>query len=170
MHGGAFIVGNPVDPNGLGLTRATGLTCYSIPYALAPEHQFPVALNQVEAAWDAITTRRVGRPVPAAVVLFTPAADLREFTSERLIKEGVDPVIKWPGMVDKAPHCWSPPSTISYAPTSSTFTTPSSDKGCQSNWTTPPGCGTPTNKQPPPPKHSGHSAASPASSPHRWLR
>ncbi|WP_179276037.1 alpha/beta hydrolase fold domain-containing protein [Rhodococcus sp. 06-235-1A] len=130
VHGGAFVVGEPVDSISIGLTASTGLTCFSLHYGLAPGTRFPSSLHQIEKAWDAVTSGRSGRPVlvatsaganlalgvlqqlllrddaaaplPAAVVLFSPAADLHEFDSARLVNEGLDPVVKWHGMLDKA--------------------------------------------------------------------
>ncbi|KQU49405.1 hypothetical protein ASG84_05590 [Rhodococcus sp. Leaf278] len=130
VHGGAFVVGEPVDSIAVGLTASTGLTCFSLHYGLAPATRFPTSLHQVEKAWDALTSGLSGRPVlvatsaganlalgvleqllerdgagsllPAAVVLFSPAADLHDFDSARLVNEGLDPVVKWHGMLDKA--------------------------------------------------------------------
>lgn len=128
VHGGAFVVGEPVDSISIGLTAATGLTCFSLHYGLAPATQFPKSLHELEKAWDAVVSGRRGRPVlvatsaganlalgvlrrlleragvalPAAVVLFSPAADLHDFDSARLVNEGLDPVVKWHGMLDKA--------------------------------------------------------------------
>lgn len=138
VHGGAFILGRPIDRVGIDLADGTGLLCHSIHYALAPDQRFPIPLNDVDDAWSLLTTSRQGRPVligvsaggnlalgllqrllrrsrdgepvvfPAAVVLVTPASDLRPMGGDRLANEGRDPLIKWHGLLDRAYAAYSP--------------------------------------------------------------
>ncbi len=128
LHGGGFVVGAPVDPLVIGLVGAVGRRCAAVHYPFAPEARFPVALDRVEAAWAELTRARQGRPVlvgtsaggnlalglvqrllakgvdahlPTGLVLFSPAADLHEPPDPTyLANEGVDPLIRWEGMID----------------------------------------------------------------------
>ncbi|WP_139977246.1 alpha/beta hydrolase fold domain-containing protein [Nocardioides litoris] len=129
LHGGAFVLGEPVDPVVVQLAARTGLRCLSVHYPLAPERRAPAALDRVETAWRALTADRPGRPLlvgtsaggnlalglvqrlladgstavqPSALALLSPAADLHDFAGDRLANEGLDPVIRWTGMLDKA--------------------------------------------------------------------
>jgi acetyl esterase len=55
MHGGGFVLGgaDQQDPALQQLSHATGLTCVSVEYRLAPEHPYPAAWDDCEsvAAW-----------------------------------------------------------------------------------------------------------------------
>lgn len=129
VHGGGFVVGAPVDPLVVGLTAETGLPCTSVHYPFAPAAQYPLALDRVDAVWTELVRTRPGRPVlvgtsaggnlalgllqrllsrgdaatlPVAVVLFTPAADLREPEPGALDNDGVDPMIRWDGQIDRS--------------------------------------------------------------------
>lgn len=132
VHGGAFILGRPVDRISLDLTNTIELQCHSIHYALAPGHRYPSPLNDVDDAWSRLTSNRRGRPVligvsaggnltlgllqrllersrdgqsvvfPTALVLISPASDLRPMGGDRLANEGKDPLIKWHGLLDRA--------------------------------------------------------------------
>ncbi|WP_158087249.1 alpha/beta hydrolase fold domain-containing protein [Mycobacterium aquaticum] len=106
VHGGAFLVGGPVDPIVLALAAGTGLPAVSVQYDLIPEQRYPVALDQVTAVWRALTSNWSGSAMlvaqsaggnlalallsrivsglpgdaglvhPAGVVLFSPWSDL----------------------------------------------------------------------------------------------
>lgn len=66
VHGGAFLLGRPVDPIVLALAASTGLPAISVKYDLIPEQRYPVALDQVTSVWRALTSARSGSPVLAA--------------------------------------------------------------------------------------------------------
>lgn len=128
LHGGAFLLGDAVDPVVLQLAAATGLDAVCVDYSLTPGARFPVALDECWRAWRAVTAERTGRPVlvgvsaggnlalgllqrlleapdatlPAAVVLVTPWTDLSATGESRERNEGVDPLIRWDGQLDKA--------------------------------------------------------------------
>ena len=101
LHGGAFCVGSPATHRALTakLARDVGLPVFCGDYRLAPEHPFPAALDDALAAYlalaangpvivagdsaggalalllaQALRDRRL--PRPAALLLFSPLADL----------------------------------------------------------------------------------------------
>lgn len=102
LHGGAFQVGSSESywPMAAEMARAAGLHVLVPDYALAPEHRFPVALEQVGQLLDWLAGRghrtaiggdsaggnlavaathralQSGRPVPAACWLVSPYLDL----------------------------------------------------------------------------------------------
>ncbi|MEM9499881.1 MAG: alpha/beta hydrolase fold domain-containing protein [Pseudomonadota bacterium] len=97
LFGGAFIVGGPIEDLTLSaaLAAQTGLQVISPAYALAPEHPFPVGLNNVLSVAETIrpsaiagesaggnfglsvTRHLVGLgQAPDALALLSPAADL----------------------------------------------------------------------------------------------
>ncbi len=101
IHGGAFVLFSARSHQGLAqaLARPLGLSPVLPDYPRAPEHPFPAALDAVTAAWAALPAdgARVlsgdsaggglalallarilarGLPCPAAVLLFSPWADL----------------------------------------------------------------------------------------------
>jgi acetyl esterase len=64
FHGGGFVCGSLYSHDHLcrALTRASGLAVISVDYRLAPEHPFPAALEDAEAAtsWVAGNARELG--------------------------------------------------------------------------------------------------------------
>jgi acetyl esterase len=59
-HGGGFIVGGleSYDPVCRSLCNASGCRLIAVDYRLAPEHKFPAALADAEAAWDWVASHR----------------------------------------------------------------------------------------------------------------
>ena len=105
IHGGGFVVGSPRSHKGMlsHLAKAANAAIFVPKYRLAPEHPFPAAVEDVEAAFDAIDDFRAdlgplvlggdsagatlaasclaralahGSPKFAAVMLISPAANL----------------------------------------------------------------------------------------------
>ena len=102
LHGGAYCVGSPATHRALTsrLARVTGLPVFAADYRLAPEHPFPAGLDDALAAYralqaegpvilagdsaggglalaTALALRDAGNAAPAALVLFSPWADLQ---------------------------------------------------------------------------------------------
>ncbi|MFE2481514.1 alpha/beta hydrolase fold domain-containing protein [Streptomyces sp. NPDC059389] len=120
LHGGGYIVGSPDTHAGLvgELARRAGLHATSVDYRLAPEHPFPAAVDDGLAAYrellestdprdlvvagdsaggglgiaTLLAAREAGLPQPAAVVVFSPWADLTLSGASIRSKEGTDPI------------------------------------------------------------------------------
>jgi acetyl esterase/lipase len=56
FHGGGYLVGTPDTHRGLAgrLARDAGVSVYLPDYRLAPEHPYPAAWDDADAAWDAL--------------------------------------------------------------------------------------------------------------------
>lgn len=120
FHGGGFVVGSPRVTAHMtaALLRHLEGRAVSLDYRLAPEHTFPAAPDDCLAAYRelldsgadprrlviagdsagaglAVVTmmraRDAGLPMPAAAVLFSPAADLTLSGASIRSKDGVDP-------------------------------------------------------------------------------
>ena len=102
LHGGGYVIGSARTGANLAapLARRTGLQAVSLDYRLAPEAAFPAAVDDALAAYKelleggreifvagdsaggglalalVLAARREGLPLPAAVVVFSPWADL----------------------------------------------------------------------------------------------
>lgn len=103
LHGGAYCMGAPATHRALTtrLARGLGLPVFALDYRLAPEHPFPAGLEDALAAYralreqhgpviiagdsaggglalaSALALRDAGEPAPAALLLFSPWADMR---------------------------------------------------------------------------------------------
>ncbi|AVP99519.1 hypothetical protein C7S18_21115 [Ahniella affigens] len=136
LHGGAFCVGSPRThrPLAMRLARDTGLSVFAADYRLAPEHPWPAAIDDAEAAFLALAeSRRVlvvgdsaggtlalllaqrlrdrGLPGPAALGLLSPVADLAVQVDGRT--ERLDPMLSQAWLSDCFGH-WlgKPPSDL----------------------------------------------------------
>jgi acetyl esterase/lipase len=104
LHGGGYFFGSPKTHRqiAIGLTRELSAPVYSLDYRLAPEHRFPAAVEDAEAAYEwlahkhpssplllagdsaggglalvtAIAARDKGRRSPAGLIGFSPWTDL----------------------------------------------------------------------------------------------
>ena len=98
FHGGGFVVGGLASHDSIcaDLAAGAGAALVALDYRLAPEHRYPAALDDAEAAYDmllragetivvagdsaggnlaaalCLRLRRLGRPMPAAQVLIYP--------------------------------------------------------------------------------------------------
>ena len=60
LHGGGYCFGSSLTTHKVGLTKLakqTGSVCYSVDYRLAPEHQYPAALDDALTAWKHIVNQ-----------------------------------------------------------------------------------------------------------------
>lgn len=121
VHGGAFKLGSPAQDRHLTaeLARSTTSTVVAVDYALAPEHKFPVALEQCVAVYQGLlsehqpsdivlmgvsaggtlvlalilTLKDRGLPLPAAVVAVSPATYLDSDEGSHTSKREADVIL-----------------------------------------------------------------------------
>ncbi|WP_329955203.1 alpha/beta hydrolase [Rhodococcoides fascians] len=122
IHGSAYVVCSARTHRGLAarLSGSTGLPVFTVDYRLAPEHPFPAAADDLEAAYRwllgqgyeaanivvagdsagghlaadlLIENDRTGTPQPGAMVLFSPLVDLDFELSARMERTRKDPMI-----------------------------------------------------------------------------
>lgn len=120
LHGGGYIIGSAATHKGLSghLAKASRCMVVTLDYRLAPEHPFPAALDDAEAAWQALIDegftpehiaiagdsaggglaialamrlRDSNKPLPASVTVFSPWTDL---TQENLYSPACEPVLQ----------------------------------------------------------------------------
>jgi len=119
LHGGAYITGSCHTHRGLAghLARSAGLDCFLLDYRLAPEHPFPAAVEDAQAAYLALhdqdptraivlagdsaggglalalalRLRDAGHAAPGAMALLSPWTDLTLSLSTHQSKAGKDP-------------------------------------------------------------------------------
>jgi len=125
IHGGAFTYGGGELCATMAVGTATRMAArvWAIDYRMPPDHPFPAALDDCLAAYRALLGERSpdriviggasaggnlaaalilrardeGLPLPAAVVLMTPAADLTEAGDSHQTNLGLDPLIPGSG-------------------------------------------------------------------------
>lgn len=122
LHGGGYCVGSPQSHRGLisQLAAATGAQAFAIDYRLAPEHPAPAAIEDALQALEALearglppskvivagdsaggglalaTTLRLrdaGKPLPAALYLISPWADLTHSGRSHKFRAHADPIL-----------------------------------------------------------------------------
>ncbi|MFP3977716.1 alpha/beta hydrolase [Marinobacter sp. KMM 10035] len=120
LHGGGYIIGSATTHKGLTghLAKATGCMVITPEYRLAPEHPFPAALDDAEAAWQglieegftpgqiaiagdsaggglaialAMRLRDSNQPLPSSITVFSPWTDL---TQKNLYSPECEPVLQ----------------------------------------------------------------------------
>lgn len=89
IHGGGYVVGDARQDGELcsDLVAALGIVVVSVNYRLAPEHPFPVALNDVLAAWDWVQERS-GAGTRIAVGGSSAGGGLAVCLTQRLMDRG----------------------------------------------------------------------------------
>ena len=121
VHGGGFVLGGPDTHRGMvaRIAARAGMRAVIPAYRLAPEHPYPAAPDDVEVAWLGLTRRvppsrialsgdsaggtlalslihrlnRRGAPLPRAMVLMSPLADLTLTSDAMLADPEADPLI-----------------------------------------------------------------------------
>ena len=126
LHGGGYVMGGPQTHRGLTsrLAKAAGVSVVTIDYRLAPEHPFPAALDDAEAAYRALLLRQpatsiviagdsaggglslalalrlkqAGLSQPAGIFVISPWTDLLQTSETCLTKAAADPIISREGL------------------------------------------------------------------------
>ena len=127
LHGGGYCVGSAQSHRGLvaQLAAAAGVQAFALDYRLGPEHHAPAAIEDVLAALDALAgqglpaskvviagdsagaglalatalrLRDAGKPMPAALYLISPWADLTHSGRSHKFRAAADPMLTTEGL------------------------------------------------------------------------
>jgi acetyl esterase/lipase len=116
IHGGGFVLGTARDRTALLTAAELGVTVWSIDYMLAPEAKFPFAINQCLSVYRSMVrevrpdrigavsssaggqlllamlllAHKEGLPMPAALTMYTPAADISGVGNSAKFNDGRD--------------------------------------------------------------------------------
>jgi monoterpene epsilon-lactone hydrolase len=119
MHGGAFILGADNALEALSIAAAARMRVTVVDYRMPPDHAFPAALEDGVAVYRALLDRyspanigifgasaggnltctvvlrlrELGLPLPAAIAVSTPGADLAKFGDSWRTNDGLDRVL-----------------------------------------------------------------------------
>ena len=136
VHGGAFVFGGgeAALPEALWVAGGCGARVLSIDYRRPPAHPFPAAVDDVVAVWRRVTQRQaaaatalfgtsaggnlvlaatlrlkqLGLPLPGALFVGTPAADLEKTGDTWFTLEGLDPLGRHEGVIRGAFETYAP--------------------------------------------------------------
>ena len=132
FHGGVYVIGSAATSVPLvgDLARRTGAKAFTLDYRLAPEHPYPSAVEDAQAAYEgllgqgidpgqiafagesaggglAVATllalRDAGTPLPSCAFLMSPYADLTLSGDTILDKQAVDPILTPDGLRLRVP-------------------------------------------------------------------
>jgi len=132
FHGGVYVIGSAATSVPLvgDLARRTGAKAVTVDYRLAPEHPYPAAVEDAQAAYEgllgqgidpgqialagesaggglAVATllalRDAGTPLPSCAFLMSPYADLTLSGDTILDKQAVDPILTPDGLRLRVP-------------------------------------------------------------------
>jgi epsilon-lactone hydrolase len=132
FHGGVYVIGSAATSVPLvgDLARRTGAKAFTLDYRLAPEHPYPSAVEDAQAAYEgllgqgidpgqialagesaggglAVATllalRDAGTPLPSCAFLISPYADLTLSGETILGKQAVDPILTPDGLRLRVP-------------------------------------------------------------------
>jgi acetyl esterase/lipase len=132
FHGGVYVIGTAAATVPLvgELARRTGATAFSVDYRLAPEHPYPAAVDDAQAAYEGLLGQGVepgqigfagesagaglavatmlaslerGTPLPSGALLMSPYADLTLSGETLAEKQSVDPILTPEGLRARVP-------------------------------------------------------------------
>ena len=131
LHGGAYALGSAWGYRGLAgrIARASGTRVFVLEYRLAPEHQFPAAIEDVFAAHEWLLSsgvtadslivagdaagaglglalvqqlRDAGKPLPRATVFFSAWSDCAATAPSLVCDQIADPLVTRDGVLENA--------------------------------------------------------------------
>jgi epsilon-lactone hydrolase len=132
FHGGVYVIGTAVAsvPLVSELVRRTGTRAITVDYRLGPEHPYPAAVEDAQAAYEGLLAQGIdpaqialagesaggglvvatmlalheaGRPLPSAGFLMSPYADLTLSGETLTEKQALDPVLTPVGLRVRVP-------------------------------------------------------------------
>ena len=132
FHGGVYVIGSAATsvPLASDLARRTGTRAVTLDYRLAPEHPYPAAVEDAQAAYEGLlgqgidpgqialagesaggglavatllAVRDAGTPLPSCAFLMSPYADLTLSGDTLLEKQAVDPILTPDGLRLRVP-------------------------------------------------------------------
>jgi monoterpene epsilon-lactone hydrolase len=132
LHGGVYVIGSAATSVALvgDIARRVGTRAITLDYRLAPEHPYPAAVVDVQAAYRGLLDQGVdpgsiafagesagaglavatllalkeaGTPLPSCAFLMSPYADLTLSGESILAKEAVDPILTPQGLRNRIP-------------------------------------------------------------------
>jgi monoterpene epsilon-lactone hydrolase len=132
FHGGVYVIGSAATSVPLvgDLVRRTGASAFTLDYRLAPEHPYPAAVEDAQAAYAGLlgqgidpgqialagdsaggglvmatllALRDAGTPLPSCAFLMSPYADLTLSGETILEKQAVDPILTPDGLRLRVP-------------------------------------------------------------------
>ena len=132
FHGGVYVIGSAAASVPLvgDLARRTGAKAVTVEYRLAPEHPYPAAVEDAQAAYEGLLGRGIdpgqialagesaggglavatllalrdaGTPLPSCAFLMSPYADLTLSGETILEKQAVDPILTPDGLRLRVP-------------------------------------------------------------------
>lgn len=132
LHGGVYVIGSAATSVALvgDIARRAGVSAIALDYRLGPEHPYPAAVDDVQAAYRGLLDQEVdpgsiafagdsagaglavatllalkeaGTPLPSCAFLMSPYADLTLSGESLLAKEAVDPILTPHGLRNRIP-------------------------------------------------------------------
>ena len=132
FHGGVYVVGSAATsvPLVSAVARRTGAKALTVDYRLAPEHPYPAAVEDAQAAYEGLleqgfdpgqialagesaggglavavllALRDAGMPLPSCALLMSPYADLTLSGDTFVTKQAVDPILTPDGVRLRVP-------------------------------------------------------------------
>lgn len=130
IHGGAWVIngGKASTAEAILIASRLGIPVLAIDYRMPPDHPAPAAVDDIVSVWreiikgkkpsrimlggtsaggnltltSTLRMKELGLPLPAALMVGTPAVDLKKTGDSRFLNDGVDHELAWDGLVSQA--------------------------------------------------------------------